>query len=104
MTEYGIHGARKNRHIHQTDEIMENIFSESKVDKVLSRYFYKSNNGNSTIKKIENLSETHRQEKKSISFYNKFKDAKFLGKSKLGNLVFEYNYEKFRITPNGEVL
>jgi len=85
-------------------EVIENIFSESKVDKVLSRYIEPLQNKNNTVRKIENLSETHRQEKKSIGFYNKFKDAKFLGKSKVGNLVFEYNHERFRITPNGEIL
>ena len=110
VTEYGIHGAREKRHIQKVKDMFEEVFSESKVDKVLSRYF---NNGqkksseqnrNKILGKIQNLSESFSQEKKSLNFYNNYKNSKFLGKNQYGYLVFEMDDRKIRITPNGQIL
>jgi hypothetical protein len=110
VTEYGIHGAREKRHIQKVKDMFEEVFSESKVDKVLSRYF---NNGqkksseqnrNKILGKIQNLSESFSQEKKSLNFYNNYRNSKFLGKNQYGYLVFEMDDRKIRITPNGQIL
>lgn len=110
VTEYGIHGAREKRHIQKVKDMFEEVFSESKVDKVLSRYF---NNGqkksseqnrNKILGKIQNLSESFSQEKKSLNFYNNYKNSKFLGKNQYGYLVFEMDDRKIRISPNGQIL
>jgi hypothetical protein len=110
VTEYGIHGAREKRHIQKVKDMFEEVFSESKVDKVLSRYF---NNGqkksseqnrNKILGKIQNLSESFSQEKKSLNVYNNYKNSKFLGKNQYGYLVFEMDDRKIRISPNGQIL
>lgn len=108
MTEYSIHGARKNRHLQNVKDVFEEVFSESKVDKVLSRYFNNSKNTNNqknkTIDKIKNLSESFKQETKSINILNENNNSKLLGKNQYGYLVFDTGYEKIRISPNGDVV
>jgi hypothetical protein len=105
MAEYRIHGARKNKH-QSIEDVFEEVFSESKVDKVLSKYFgvkqqYKPNN---LISKIQKLSESFRQETQSIKFINENNDFKLLGKNKQGYLVFENEYERVRVSPKGNVI
>jgi hypothetical protein len=77
--------------------------SESKVERILQKYFNetpKSNNEN----KIERLSESFQQETTSKKFVNQYPNAKFLGKTKKGTLVFEMNGDKYGVTTNGKVL
>jgi hypothetical protein len=105
MAEYRIHGARKNKH-QSIEDVFEEVFSESKVDKVLSKYFgvkqqYKPNN---LISKIQKLSESFRQETQSVKFINENNDFKLLGKNKQGYLVFENEYERVRVSPKGNVI
>jgi hypothetical protein len=77
--------------------------SESKVERILQKYFNetpKSNNEN----KIERLSESFQQETTSKKFVNQYPNAKFLGKTKKGTLVFEMNGDKYGVTTKGKVL
>ena len=105
------------------DKIMDEIFSESKVDKVLSKYFVitesekkieedrKVNNYISEIRnkvtiksQIKELSETIEQELTSDFLVKEHKDIKFLGKTNKGNLVFENEGQQLKITRKGEIL
>jgi hypothetical protein len=105
------------------DKIMDEIFSESKVDKILSKYFVitesekkieedkKVNNYISEIRnkvtiksQIKELSETIEQELTSDFLVKEHKDIKFLGKTNKGNLVFENEGQQLKITRKGEIL
>jgi len=105
IAEYRTHGARKNRH-QSIEEVFEEVFSESKVDKVLGKYFgkqqHKSNNN--IVSKIQNLSESFKQETQSVKFINENNDFRLLGKNKQGYLVFENDYERIRVSPKGNIL
>jgi len=106
MAEYRTHGARKNRHVQKMEEMIESLFTESKVDKVLSKYFVNesSKKQDKTINRIQNLAESFKQEVKSVKLYEKYGNSKFLGKNKYGHLVFEMNDRRIRVSPNGEIL
>lgn len=106
MMEYRKHGARKNRHIQKMEEMIESLFTESKVDKVLSKYFVNesSKKQDKTINRIQNLAESFKQEVKSVKLYEKYGNSKFLGKNKYGHLVFEMDDRRIRVSPNGEIL
>jgi len=95
----------------KVEEMIEGLFSESKIDKILKGYFKSSENEKQinenkkqTIEKIKNLSEGIEQEVIARKFFSKNSDAKLLGKTKSKNLVFELNESKFRVTPKGEIL
>jgi hypothetical protein len=98
---------------------MDEIFSESKVDKVLSSYFVVNENEQKTkskklveskqqktqvMDKVKNLSETYEQELASEFILQENNNFKFVGKTNKSNLVFEHNGEQIRVTPKGEVL
>jgi hypothetical protein len=100
--------------------ILDSIFSESKVDKVLSKYFEMSkkeileskqkNNQKRTkniseirqkMKSVVKLTETIEQEIASQKFLEENKDAKIVGKTNKNNLVFENKGKEIKITPEG---
>jgi CRISPR/Cas system CSM-associated protein Csm4 (group 5 of RAMP superfamily) len=97
-------------------KIMDEIFSESKVDKVLTSYFnisesekkekkQKINEGKKVeINSIKQLSETIEQELAAEFIIRENSNYKFVGKTNKSNLVFEHNGEQIRVTPKGEVL
>lgn len=112
MGENSLHGA-----------ILDSIFSESKVDKLISKYFELSdtekrklqenkvnqevkrkNELNKKIKSVENLSETIEQELSSKKFLEENSDYIFLGKTNKNNLVFENRKGQVRISPEGLVI
>jgi hypothetical protein len=80
----------------------QSLYSESKIDKVLSNYFIPktTNKKSNTIQKI---SESYEQEDSAHRFLNKYPKAKLLGKDTKGQLVFEMYNERFYISPNGNV-
>lgn len=97
--------------------------NESKVDKVLSKYFevsasevehakrlFEERQGssktkiNSTISKIENLSETIEQELASKKFLEENKGFEFVGRTNKKNLVFENKNKQVKISVEGIVL
>jgi hypothetical protein len=103
--------------------ILDSIFAESKVDKVISKYFElsesekrtkkekqvneevkKKYNFKNTIQKIENLSETIEQELSSKKFIQENSNYIFLGKTNKNNLVFENKKGQIKISPEGLVI
>jgi len=99
--------------------IMDEIFSESKVDKVLSSYFVVNENEQKTktkklveskeqktniMSQVKKLSESYEQELASEFILKENNNFKFVGKTNKSNLVFEHNGEQIRVTPKGEVL
>lgn len=106
-----------------TKEIMDSIFSESKVESLLTKYFEKTKSEilseqkkHSQIKEnlknkikqelveIKNLSESVNQEKNAKAFLRKNPNFKFIGKTNKKSLVFENKNEQIRITKEGEVI
>jgi hypothetical protein len=106
-----------------TQELVSKIFSESKVDKILSKYFVISENERKLAKekekkkklflehkvkvdktKIENLAETRKQRQIAESVIESFPQMNFVGKTNKGNLVFEHNNKQLKVSPQGELL
>jgi hypothetical protein len=100
--------------------IFDSIFGESKVDKVISKYFEVSkkeiNEGKekqvqktlkikSDVKKIMEsvvkMTETIEQELASKKYLEKNPNTKFIGVTNKKNLVFENNGKQVKISPNG---
>lgn len=105
------------------DTILDSIFAESKIDKVISKYFELSESEmkrnkekkvneeikrksefSKKIKSIESLSETIEQELSSKKFLQENKNYIFLGKTNKKNLVFENKSGQVKISPEGFVL
>jgi hypothetical protein len=95
--------------------IMDKIFSESKVDKVIEKYFVlnESEQKPSTLKRVKNslkdnsilnLTETHEQRLAVEYILSETTNLKFLGKTNKHNLVFEHKGEQIKVTTTGEVL
>ena len=92
-------------------KIMDSVFGESKVDRVLSKYFVlsegekeKSPKKMTKLEKIANLSESQEQMLAAEFIVNENKNVNFLGKTNKHNLVFESEGEQFRVSPKGEIL
>lgn len=97
-------------------KMMDEIFAESKVDKVLTSYFnisesekrekkQKINESKKVaVSSIKRLSETIEQELAAEFIVRENSDYKLVGKTNKKNLVFEHNGEQIRVTPKGEVL
>jgi hypothetical protein len=103
--------------------IMDSLFSESKVEKVLSKYFdikpeekpileekRKKDFLKGKLNRIEvkkefvKLSESLAQLETANEFYKSNKNAKFVGKTNKENLVFVVENRQFKITPRGRIL
>ena len=103
--------------------IMDSIFGESKVDKVISRYFEisdsekklqkqknsineqkKKNDFVKQINSVKKLSESIEQELSSKKFLEENKDFTLIGKTNKKNLVFENKKGQIKITPEGLVI
>jgi hypothetical protein len=103
--------------------IIDSIFGESKVDKVISKYFEISKKeiveGREKVAKkklgrvadvrkqmgeVVKLSETIEQELSSQKFLNDNFSAKIIGKTNKQNLVFENKGKQVKITPQGQIL
>ena len=96
--------------------VMDEIFSESKIDKVLSSYFQISESEKKekkqklveskkmSVSSIKRLSETIEQELAAEFIVRENTNYKLVGKTNKNNLVFEHNGEQIRVTPKGEVL
>jgi hypothetical protein len=101
----------------------ENAMSESKIDKVLSKYFevsdsevkqsklmYESRknevktNAKKSVTQIERLSETIEQELSAKKFLEENNFYNFIGKTNKKNLVFEYKNKQVRISEEGLLL
>ena len=100
--------------------ILDSIFSESKVDKVLSKYFEPKSLKEKKVKLTENkkskliieskmvpvkdFSETLEQELASKKFLQENLEYIFIGKTNLKNLVFEHKTKQVKISPDGIIL
>ena len=92
-------------------EFFEGVFNESKIDKVIGKYFVLSESeqkriekNKKTISKIKKLSENITQEVISRKFFEKNPSSELIGKTNKKNLVFKLNEEQIRITPNGKTI
>jgi hypothetical protein len=114
---------RRKRHFHKNidglekhhsdkiGEFFEGVFNESKIDKVIGKYFILSESeqkqiekNKKTISKIKKLSENITQEVISRKFFEKNPSSELIGKTNKKNLVFKLNEEQIRITPNGKTI
>ena len=105
------------------EEVVEEVFAESKVDKVLSKYFVvteeeKKEADSKNVKKfitekvqkvkvkseIKEMSETFEQELTSEFLMKENKSTKFLGKTNKNNLVFEIDGKQLKVSTKGELL
>ena len=103
--------------------IMDGMFTESKVDKILSKYFVETSeekkmneskkvqtyikkkiNKVNVMEEIKNLSETIEQELTSEFILRENESAKFIGKTNLKNLIFENEGKQIKVSPKGEIL
>jgi len=104
-------------------ETEESVYSESKIDKVLSKYyqinesevkaeqekkvkkFIENKIKNVSVKKvIKEFAETVEQELASEFLVKESNNLKFIGKTNLKNLVFEADGKQVKITRTGELL
>jgi hypothetical protein len=105
------------------ESFYEGIFAESKVDKVLSKYFeltkkeileHKNKRQNrlqerkhiakKKMNEVMDLCETIEQELASHKFLEENANFHFIGKTNKKNLIFEKNGEQRKITPKGFVI
>ena len=99
--------------------ILDSIFGESKVDKVISKYFEtskkeilenneKKNQKNLEVKKVMEtvvtMTETFEQEMAAKKFLQENSNSKFVGITNKKNLVFENKGEQVKISPEGNIL
>jgi hypothetical protein len=99
--------------------ILDSIFGESKVDKVISKYFEtskkeilenkeKKNQKNLQIKKVMEtvvtMTETFEQEMAAKKFLQENSNSKFVGITNKKNLVFENKGGQVKISPEGNIL
>jgi hypothetical protein len=101
---------------HGLDDIINGLFesslAESKVDKVLSKYFKISESEkkiikektSNTLSEIKRLSETKKQKEVSEKIYSKVPTIKLIGKTNKKNLVFEHKNKQIKVSPEGRVL
>ena len=104
-------------------KLMDEIFSESKIDKVLSKYFVVSDEEKTlteskniknfimgkiqkvTVKKeMKSMCETVEQELTADFLLKENQEIKFLGKTNKGNLVFENEGQQIKVSQSGELL
>jgi hypothetical protein len=105
--------------ISHISKVMDEIFAESKVDKVLESYFVINESENkvkqnklvtekkergSIMSNVRQLSETVEQELASEFILKENKNFKFVGKTNKKNLVFEHKGEQIKVSPKGEIL
>ena len=114
---YPKHGSREKLKRYNDEETFEDLFVESKVDKIISNYFavnineklIKEQKQRQNLKKLNEkeiyrLSESIKQERASFKFMEKNPKSTLIGSTVKKNLVFREGIKEFRITPNGEVI
>ena len=103
--------------------IFDSIFGESKVDKVISKYFEVSKSEireqkerqvqkqvqkraivKTIMESVTKMTETIEQELAAEKFVKENVNSKFIGITNKKNLVFETKSGQVKITPNGEIL
>ena len=103
--------------------VMDSIFSESKVEKVLSKYFNIKEDERPILenkKKVDYLQEklnkiqqkkdliefsvSKKQEIKGLSLLEDYRNSTLVGKTNKGNLVLNINGKQVKVTPEGKTL
>ena len=103
--------------------VMDSIFGESKVEKVLSNYFKIESSEKPIIEnknkldflkqkinkisqkeEVLRLSVSESQTKKSLVLLEDYSNSKFIGKTNKNNLVFKINGKEVKVTPKGQTL
>ena len=97
------------------EDIMDGIFAESKVDKLLTKYFKKKGSENSflneqnlrkekeLVSELQRLSKSKKQFEVSKRLTENVKGLKFIGNTNKGNLIFEKNDRQFRVSIDGKI-
>jgi hypothetical protein len=104
-------------------KVFGNIFSESKVDKILKGYFVINESEKkftenkkkvkktelkdkfrNSVKEINRLSESVEQRQTAKDIVKNFPQINFVGKTNKGNLVFENKDKQLKVSPNGQIL
>lgn len=104
-------------------QMMDSVFGESKVEKVLSKYFKidekeksileekrKRNFLKEKLKKLNvkeeiiSMSESLEQKVSALYVLKENKDAKFIGKTNKENLVFNIDGRQVKVTPRGRII
>ena len=83
-------------------EVIENVFSESKVDKVLGKYFGKPSS--KLDKSIKHLSESYVQEKRVSKIINENSNVKLVGKNKNGEILLIKENKLITIDSKGYII
>ena len=115
--DYPKHGSREKIRRYNDEETFEDLFTESKVDKIISNYFavdkneklikeqkQQQNLRKMNEKEVYRLSESIKQERSSLKFMENNPKAILVGATVKKNLVFKEGLKEFRITTNGEVI
>jgi len=103
--------------------VIDSIFSESKVDTVLKKYFSVNENEKKFIvekkeekkkvlkekvrdskKEIVRLSESTKQTETALEIIKNFPGVNFVGKTNKGNLVFENKNKQLKVNRSGNIL
>jgi len=97
-------------------DMIEGLFNESKVDKIIKGYYQisESEKKQKTIKetvnirsissRIQKIAESKRQEESARKFVKNNPTATLIGKSSKNNLVFECEGKTIKVTSNGQIL
>jgi len=93
----------------QVEDMIESLFSESSVDRVLGKYFkptkklVKENvqRKETTFNKIQKLSESKSQEAASAKVLSKYPTAKLVGKTVGKDIVFEVEDKRLKVSTKG---
>ena len=112
----------KDHESHGIEDMLETVFSESKVDSILKGYFKVEENEKrlieskkrqaklvteskkTKINKIKQLSDSISQEVGARKLMEKYPNAKLVGKTNRQNLVFEMNDEQLRVNTKGQII
>jgi hypothetical protein len=111
-----IKGDHSDEHDKFLGDMIEGLFNESKVDKIIKGYYQvsKSEKKEKTIKetvkirsissKIQKIAESKRQEESARNFVKNNPTATLIGKSSKNNLLFECQGETIKVTTDGQIL
>ena len=121
---YRVRGARKRRIQHEDisdedaykmEDMLEGLFTESKVDDILKKYFkidqkekslleQKGKEKQELSKQVKKISTNIVQEVAALKFIKKNSNAKLLGRTVNKNIILQVENKKIKITPKGNVI
>jgi len=111
-----IKGDHNDDHDKYFGDMIEGLFNESKVEKILKGYYKisetekKQKTINESVKnrsvasKIQTIAESKKQEESARKFVKNNPTATLIGKSNKNNLLFECQGKTIKVTTNGQIL